>query len=159
MAGSEDQWKLLCVGSGYHVYRYVWDLSQKLFNHRWMFFHGMPNFLSSMGRTPWYRTTRCFCFMVQWHRIDLTFVGSSPSADTCGATDTCVCGVLLVFLRLAIAFERALFPGLPHRSLDCQLTFRGSEGSSNVVSVLYNMAEVVCQGRHLAIAHAHHMDG
>ena len=155
MAGSEDQWKLLCVGSGYHVYRYVWDLSQKLFNHRWMFFHGMPNFLSSMGRTPWYRTTRCFCFMVQWHRIDLTFVGSSPSADTCGATwmfslSSCVWPLLS---------SGHFFPGLPHRSLDCQLTFRGSEGSSNVVSVLYNMAEVVCQGRHLAIAHAHHMDG
>ena len=71
----------------------------------------------------------------------------------------CYLDVLLVFLHLAIAFERALFPGLPHRSLDCQLTFRGSEGSSNIVSVLYNMAEVVCQGRHLAIAHAHHMDG
>ena len=86
MAGSEDEWKFLCVVRGYHVYKYVWDPLQKLFNHRWMFFRGMPNFLSSVGRTPWYRTTRCFCFTVHWYRIDLTFVGSSPSAGTCGVT-------------------------------------------------------------------------
>ena len=45
----------------------------------------------------------------------------------------CCLDVLLGFLHLAIAFERALFPGLPHRLLDRQLTFRGSEGSSNLV--------------------------
>ena len=45
----------------------------------------------------------------------------------------CYLDVLLVFLRLAIAFERALFLGLPmHRSLDRLLTFRGLEGSSDV---------------------------
>ena len=104
MAGSEDEWKLLCVVRGYHVYKYVWDPSH---NHRWMSFHGM---LSSVGQTPCYRTTRCFCFMVHWHRIDLTFVGSSPSGGTCGATWTFS---LFVFLRLAIAFKWALFLGLP----------------------------------------------
>ena len=46
MAGSKDEWKLLYVVRGYHVYKYVWDLSQKLFNHRWMFFHGN---ITSMG--------------------------------------------------------------------------------------------------------------
>ena len=45
-------------------------------------------FVSLVGRTPWYRTMCCFCFTVHWHRIDFTFVGSSPSADTCGATWT-----------------------------------------------------------------------
>ena len=45
----------------------------------------------------------------------------------------CYLDVLLVFLRLAIAFKRALFPGLPHRLLDRLITFCGSEGSSDVV--------------------------
>ena len=44
MPDSEDEWKLLCVVKGYHVYKYVWDPSQNLFNHCWMFFRGMPNF-------------------------------------------------------------------------------------------------------------------
>ena len=104
------QWQALKMsGRGYHVYKYVWDLSQKLFHHRWMFFHRMPSFLS-VGRTLWYRTTRCFCFTVHWHRIDLTFVCSSPYAGTCGAINL---NILLVFLHLAIAFERVLFLGLP----------------------------------------------
>ena len=60
MPGSEDEWKLLCVVKGYHVYKYVWDPSQNLFNHCWIFFRGMPNFLSSVGQTPLYRTARCF---------------------------------------------------------------------------------------------------
>ena len=38
-----------------------------------------------------------------------------------------------------------------HRSLDGLLSFRGSEGSSDVV-LCTNTAEVVCQGRHLARA-------
>ena len=65
--------------------------------------------------------------------------------------------ILLVFLSLAIAFKRVLFPGLPiaYRSLDCLITFHGSEGSSDVV---YNTAEVVCQRCHLAITCTHHAD-
>ena len=84
MADSEDEWKLLYVVRGYHA---VWDPSQKLFNHRWIFFLAMPNFLS-VGRTQWYRTTHHFCFTVHWHRMHLTFVCSSPSTGTCGATWT-----------------------------------------------------------------------
>ena len=70
---------------------------------RCMFFRGKPNFLS-VGQTPWYRTTRCFCYTVDWHQIHLTFVGSSPSADNLVRTlafslSSCVWPL--------IAFERA----------------------------------------------------
>ena len=68
------------------------------------------------------------CFTVHWHRIDLTFVGSSPPAGTCGATwmfllPSCIWPLLL----------SGRFSGSFHRSLDRLLTFSGSEGSSNVV--------------------------
>ena len=66
----------------------------------------------------------------------------------------CYLDVFLVFLRLTIAFEWRS----PHRSLDrLLLTFHGSEGSSDVCTILYNMAEVVCQGCHLT--RAYHTDG
>ena len=35
-----------CVVRGYHVCKDEWDPSQKLYNHHWMFFHWMANFLS-----------------------------------------------------------------------------------------------------------------
>ena len=78
-------------GKGLHVYKYVWDPSHKLFNHLWMSFRGMPNFLSSL-------------------------VSNRP--DICGLLTIsrymwCYLDVLLVFLRLAIPFEWALFLGLP----------------------------------------------
>ena len=63
---------------------------------------------------------------------------ASNRPDICGLLTIrrymwCYLDILLVFLRLAIAFERALFLGLPmHRSLDRLLTFRGLEGSSDV---------------------------
>ena len=58
-----------------------------------------------------------------------------------------------------LLFELAPFPGLPiYRSLDRLLTFHGSEKEATTQSsVLYNTAEVVCLGRHLA--RAHHADG
>ena len=109
VAGSENEWKLLCVVRVYHVCKYKWDLSQKIFNHRWMFFRGMPN-LSSVRRTPWYRPMRCFYYMVHWQRIHLTFVGSSPSTGICGATWT--------FLASGHCFQAGAFSGSHHMSLD-----------------------------------------
>ena len=113
MAGSEDQWKLLCMGSGYHVYRYVWDLSQKLFNHRWMFFRGMPNFLSSVGQIlSVCGTEQRAAGALASNRLDIR------GLLTVSRYIWCYLDVLLVLLRLAIAFERALFPDLPI----CRLT-------------------------------------
>ena len=71
----------------------------------------------------------------------------------------CNLDVLLVFLRLAIAFEQALFPGLP---IGCLTIFSLSvdlKEATTQSSVLYNTAEVVCQGRHLTITRTHHADG
>ena len=51
-----QQQALMMSRRSYHVYKYVWNLSQKLINHRWMFFRGMPNFLSFSG------TERCTAF-------------------------------------------------------------------------------------------------
>ena len=65
--------------------KYVWDMSQKLFNHRWMFFRGMPNFLK-------------FCLLASGH-----------------------------YFRVGTLSE------YPHRLLERLLTFRGSEGSIDVV--------------------------
>ena len=109
----------------------------------------------SVGRTPWYRTTHCFCFTVHWHQIDLTFAGSLPSAGTCRATWT----FSLSSCVWPLLFEVAPFPGLPiYSSLDHLLTFHGSEKEATTQSsVLYNTAEVVCLGCYLA--RAHHADG
>ena len=71
-------------------------------------------------------------------------MGSSPSAGTCGATWTIS---LSSSLHLAIAFERALFPGLPIGHLP----------SSTYFPWIYNTAEVVRQSCHLS--HPHHADG
>ena len=54
----------------------------------------------------------------------------------------CYLDVLLVFLHLAIAFERALFLGLPTGRLT---VFSLSKEAATYSSVLYNTAEVVCQ--------------
>ena len=105
---NEDEWKLLCVVRGYHVYKYVWDSSQNLFNHHWMFFCGMPNFLS-VGRTPWYRPT---CAVLLHGALVLNTL-DIRGLLTISRYMWCHLDVLLVFLCLAIAFERALFPGLP----------------------------------------------
>ena len=151
MAGSEDEWKLLCVVRGYNVYKVVLDSSQKLFNQRWMFFHGMPNILS-VRQTLWclmYRTmsTCCFFFMVYWYRTDLTLVVSSPA------------GTSIVFVSFFLhawpLVSSRRFLGLPKGRLAIRLlTFHGSEGSS--VILCNNTAEVVCQGRYFA--HAQHTD-
>ena len=57
----------------------------------------------------------------------------------------CYLDVLLVFLRLAIAFEQVLISGSTHMPVDF-LTFRGSEGSSDVVlcTVLLGMPSHDC---------------
>ena len=92
------------------------------------------------------QATRCFCYTADWHRIHLTFVGSSPSADTCDA----YLDVLLVFLRLAInCFRAGAFSGSPPvgRLTVFSLSVDLKEAAT-LSSVLYNMAEVVHQGRH-----------
>ena len=106
----------------------------KIFNHHWTFFHEIPKFLL-VGWTLWclvYRTTSCFCFTVYWHRMDLTLVGSSPSTGGCtGATKKFYSSSVCAWPSLS---SRHFPSGSPHRLLDSLLlSFRGSEGSSNVV--------------------------
>ena len=126
MAGSEDQWKLLCVGRDYHVCRYVWDPSQKLFNHRWMFFREMPQFNGTNSSTE-----QCAAFAhgaLATNRLDIR------GLLTISRYMWCYVDVLLVFLRLAIAFEWALFPDLPIGRLTINsLSVDLHEGSSDVV--------------------------
>ena len=119
-AGSDDEWKELpCLQIR------VESVTKA---------HQPPlNVLSRNAKFPqfqWYRTMHCFCFTVHWHQIDLTFVGSLPSAGTCRATWT----FSLSSCVWPLLFELAPFPGLPiYRSLDRLLTFHGSEGSNDVV--------------------------
>ena len=85
---------------------------------------------------------------IYWHRMDLTLVGSSPSTGRCAGATRKFSSSACTWRSLSSGH----FPsGSPHRSLDGLLSFRGSEGSSDVV-LCTNTAEVVCQGRHLARA-------
>ena len=89
----------------------------------------------SVGWTPGclvYRTTSCFCFMVYWHWMDLTLVGSSPSTGRCTGTTWKFSSSLACTWPL---LSSGRFPsGSPHSSHDSLfLSFHGSEGSSDVV--------------------------
>ena len=99
----------------YHVYKYVWELSQKLFNHRW-------TFLSWNAKFPFSGTNS-----VVLNNVLLLLHGALAS-NTLDSRGLYHLDVVLVFLHLAIAFERVLFPGLT-RLLDRLLTFRGPEGA------------------------------
>ena len=122
--------EVLVRGKGYHVYRYVWDPSQKFFNHRWMFFREMPNQVPQFSGTNSVVQNNALLLLhgaMASNRLDIR------GLLTISRYMWCYLDIFLVFLGLAIAFERTLFPSLPHRTLDRQLTFRGSEGSSDVV--------------------------
>ena len=125
------------------------SLSQKLFNHRWMFLRGMLNFLS-VGRTPWclaYKTTRFFCFSVYWRRMDFTLT-SLLTMYKCRLN---ILELPVVGQRLAITFQWALsWP--PYRTLYRLLPTFGRcrlKQSSDVVFYT-KAAEVNLQGRYLA---------
>ena len=86
-----------------YVYKYVWDPWQKLFNHRWMFFRGMPvsgtnnNALLLLDIRGLLTVSR-----YMWCHLD-------------------------VLLASGHCFRAGAFSGSPHRSLDrLLLTFRGS---------------------------------
>ena len=143
MAGPEDEWKLLCMGRGYHVYKYVWDLSQRLFNHRWKFFRGMPN------------------FSVQWDKLSGTEQRAAFASWCTGIEYTGHSWALhhqqihVVLPGHSPCLLASSGHGLTIFSLSVDL-----QGSSDIVlCTIYNTAEVVCQGRHLAIARTHHTDG
>ena len=122
MAGSKDEWKLLYVVRSYHVYKYVWELSQKLFNHRWMFLSWNAKFpFSGMNSVVQNNVLLLLHGALASNRLDIR------GLLTISRYMWYHLDVILVFLHLAIAFERALFPGLT-RLLDCLLTFHGPEG-------------------------------
>ena len=92
--------------------------------------------LSRNAKFPQFRGTNyvvqnnaLFLLHGDWHRIDLTFVGSSPSADT----HVVLPGRSPCLLASGHWFRAGAFFGSSYRSLDRLLTFRGSEGSSDVV--------------------------
>ena len=86
----------MCVVRGYHVYKYVWDPSQKLFNYP-----------SRNAKFPFSGTNS----VVKNKTLLLLHSAlASNRLDIHGLLTTnrykwCYLGVLLVFLRLAIAFE------------------------------------------------------
>ena len=102
MAGSKDEWKLLYVVRGYHVYKYVWDLSQK---HVFSWNAKFPQF---SGTNSVVQTNVLFLLHGALAKNTL----DNRGLLTISRYMWCHLDVVLVFLHLAIAFERALFPGL-----------------------------------------------
>ena len=147
MAGSEDEWKLVCV-----VQIHVGSVTKAL--------QPPLDVLSRNAKFPQFSGTNS----VVQNNVLLLLHGALASnrLDIRGLLTIsrymwCYLNVLLVFLslRLAIAFERVLFSDL---SIGRLTVFSLSVDLKEAVmwsSVLYNMAEVVCQGRHLAIACIH----